>query len=208
MPNHVSDRGGLPVMGAESPERADAALNRRRILAAAQRLFESRGVGCTSMDAIAGEAGVGKGTLFRRFGDRAGLARALVDEGEQAFQEQFIRGAPPLGPGAPPADRLIAFGEGLIDHLEAHGEIIAAAEFGPAELRLGSAPYLAYRTHVLLLVAEAAPEADGEFLADALLATLSGGQFRALRTMRGMSVARIKAAWRELVRRLLGPADA
>src|SRR5215207_1124053 len=177
VPDHVPDRGGLPVMGAESPERADAALNRRRILAAAQRLFESRGVDCTSMDAIAGEAGVGKGTLFRRFGDRAGLARALVDEGEQAFQEQFIRGAPPLGPGAPPADRLIAFGEGLIDHLEAHGEIIAAAEFGPAELRLGSAPYLAYRTH-------------------------------ALRTMRGMSVARIKAAWRELVRRLLGPADA
>src|SRR5829696_8023562 len=140
MPNHVSDRGGLPVMGAESPERADAALNRRRILAAAQRL--------------------------------------------------------------------IAFAEGLIDYLEAHGEIIAAAVFGPAELRLGSAPYLAYRTHVLLLVAEAAPEADGEFLADALLATLSGGQFRALRTMRGMSVARIKAAWRELVQRLLDPADA
>jgi AcrR family transcriptional regulator len=69
----------LPVLGAPS-ERADAAPNRQLILAAAEALFARDGVACTSMDAIAAEAGVGKGTLFRRFGDhRASLAFALRD---------------------------------------------------------------------------------------------------------------------------------
>jgi AcrR family transcriptional regulator len=60
-------------------ERADAARNRQRILDAARRLFTRDGVACTSMDAIALEAGVGKGTLFRRFGDRSSLAHALLE---------------------------------------------------------------------------------------------------------------------------------
>ena len=68
----------LPVVNNDPPERADAARNRRRILAAAEKLFAENGVSCTSMDAIAAEAGVGKGTLFRRFGDRASLARCLL----------------------------------------------------------------------------------------------------------------------------------
>ena len=132
----------LPVVGAEPPERADAARNRRRILAAAEKLFAENGVSCTSMDAIAAEAGVGKGTLFRRFGDRASLARALLSERDCGFQDAFIRGEPPLGPGAPPAERLVAFGEGMLDLLESHGDLLLAAEGGdlkrPAALgRLG-----------------------------------------------------------------------
>jgi AcrR family transcriptional regulator len=54
------------------------------------------------MDAVAAEAGVGKGTLFRRFGDRAGLAVALLDERERDLQAAVLSGPPPLGPGAPP----------------------------------------------------------------------------------------------------------
>ena len=53
------------------------------------------------MEAVACEAGVGKGTLFRRFGDRASLFHALIDDRERDFQEAFIRGPAPLGPGAP-----------------------------------------------------------------------------------------------------------
>src|SRR4051794_10672121 len=95
----------LPTIGGEPGERADAARNRRRILAAAERLFEARGVEEVSMDAIACEAGVGKGTLFRRFGDRAGLMHALLDEREAAFQESLIRGEPPPPPRARPPRR-------------------------------------------------------------------------------------------------------
>src|ERR1700681_4439510 len=101
----------LPQIDETSGERADAVRNRARILAAAERLFAERGAGCVSMDDIAGAAGVGKGTLFRRFGSRAALALALLSECETAFQEEFIRGEPPLGPGASPAERLIGLRE-------------------------------------------------------------------------------------------------
>src|SRR3954447_18961767 len=100
----------LPLIDAEPPERADAARNRRAVLDAAARLFESRGASCVTMEAVAAEAGVGKGTVFRRFGDRASLARAVISDQEARLQEGMIRGAPPLGPGAPAEERLIAFG--------------------------------------------------------------------------------------------------
>src|ERR1700709_1977778 len=116
--NVIPGPHSLPVVDGEPGERADAARNRRRILVAAERLFEAQGVEQVSMDAIACEAGVGKGTLFRRFGDRAGLVLALLDGGTREFQDALIRGKPPLGPGAPPVERLIAFGHGFIDLLE------------------------------------------------------------------------------------------
>ncbi len=62
------------------------------------------------MDDIAAAAGVGKGTVFRRFGSRAGLMMVLLDEDERASQQAFLFGPPPLGPDAPPLDRLVAFG--------------------------------------------------------------------------------------------------
>src|SRR3984957_14945117 len=115
----------LPLI-APLTERADAARNRQRILVAAQTLFARDGVAGTSMDAIAAEAGVGKGTLFRRFGDRASLALALLETSESAFQEAFIRGPTPLGPGAPPEERLVAFGRRLLQHLTSHGALLAS----------------------------------------------------------------------------------
>src|SRR4051794_34272066 len=95
----------LPVLAepdAETSERADAARNREKLLCAARRLFAERGPDRVSMDEIAQEAGVGKGTLFRRFQSRGGLMRALLGDPEKELQDGFIRGAPPLGPGAPP----------------------------------------------------------------------------------------------------------
>src|SRR5258708_19283495 len=100
----------LPVLGSQAPERADAARNRRRILAAAERLIAERGVSCVTMEQVAEAADVGKGTLFRRFGDRASLLFTLLDEREQEFQQSFLRGPAPLGPAAPPAARLLALG--------------------------------------------------------------------------------------------------
>src|SRR2546430_13686986 len=85
-----------------------AARNRARILDAAERLFREHGVAAVSMDQLAQAAGVGKGTLFRRFGDKAGLAVALLDSRERELQAAILSGPPPLGPGAPAADRLVA----------------------------------------------------------------------------------------------------
>ena len=111
-------------------ERVDAQRNRERILCAAARLIED-GPGCApSVDRIAAEAGVGKGTVFRRFGDRAGLFRALLSERGAAFQEELIRGEPPLGPGAPAVERLLAFGPAYLAFVEENADLMLGAEAG------------------------------------------------------------------------------
>src|SRR5262249_54676128 len=99
--HHAGTMEELPLieLPTEQTERADAASNRRRILAAATELFATRGAACVSMQDVARAAGVGMGTMYRRFGDRAGLTFALLGERHRAFQEQLLRGAPPLGPG-------------------------------------------------------------------------------------------------------------
>ncbi|MGO9488445.1 MAG: TetR/AcrR family transcriptional regulator [Solirubrobacteraceae bacterium] len=189
----------LPVIEAESAERSDAARNRERILCAARRLFDERGAGCVSMDEVAEAAGVGKGTLFRRFGSRASLAAAVLSERERDFQEGIIRGKPPLGPGAPARARLVAFGEAMLDTLEAHSELLLAAETGPA--RFAHPAYGVHRLHVTLLLREAAPECDAELLADTLLAALGAELFVYLRQVRDMPLQRLKEGWRALVLR-------
>jgi AcrR family transcriptional regulator len=191
----------LPVVAPESTERTDAARNRERILCAARRLFDERGAGCVSMDDVAQAAGVGKGTLFRRFGSRASLAAAVLSERERGFQEGIIRGEPPLGPGAVPEERLIAFGEALLDTLEAHHELLLAAETGPA--RYTHPAYAVHRLHVTLLLREAAPTCDAELLADTLLSALGAELFVYLREVRGMDLGRLKEGWRDTVRRTL-----
>jgi AcrR family transcriptional regulator len=191
----------LPVLQDEPPLRADAARNRDKVLAAAEKLFAERSADGVTMDAVAAEAGVGKGTLFRGFGDRAGLVLALLTEHERRLQEDIIRGPAPLGPGAPPAERLVAFGERLLQHLAQHGELIAAAE-GRLD-RYRSGPFMVYRAHVGLLVRDAAPEADWEYLTDTLLASLVASHVRYMRRARGMSEERLAAGWADVVRRLL-----
>jgi AcrR family transcriptional regulator len=191
----------LPMIEPEAGERADAVRNRARILATAERLFAEHNPDCVSIDAVADAAGVGKGTVFRRFGSRAALVRAVLGERERRFQEELIRGRAPLGPGAPPRERLIAFGEGLLDLLERHAALLVAAEVGGE--RFLSAPYGVYRLHTTLLLREADPGCDAELLADLLLGTLGAEQFLYLRELRGVSLERLKRAWSDLVNRAL-----
>jgi AcrR family transcriptional regulator len=187
----------------EPRERSDAARNRRRILDAAERLFAEFGPDNVSMDDIARAAGVGKGTLFRRFGDRANLARSVLSSHEAAFQEALIRGAPPLGPGAPAVERLVAFGRGMLGLVDAHRDLLLAAETGSLCGRYRAGPYASYRFYVRTLLEEAAPAVDPEYTADAVLATL-GAEFVAyLRRDREMSLEQVAAGYEALVRALV-----
>lgn len=61
---------------ADRPLRADAARNRALILDTARRVFAERGIGATLND-VAREAGVGVGTVYRRFADKEALLAAL-----------------------------------------------------------------------------------------------------------------------------------
>lgn len=156
---------------AGRPERSDAARNRERILCAAKRLFAEKGITNVSMDEIATCAEVGKGTLYRRFGDRSGLALALLEVEDTELQDGFLRGPAPLGPGAPARERLVAFFSALSCFLDAHGALIAEAERSmPPGARFGGGPYLAYHTHVRILLREIDPSLDIDVLAHVLLA--------------------------------------
>jgi AcrR family transcriptional regulator len=193
----------LQQAGVALRERADAARNREKVLCAAAQLFEEHGIECVSMDDVAAAAGVGKGTLFRRFGDRAGLARAVLDESERAFQDQLLRGDPPLGPGAPPAERIVAFGCGVLDRLETHNQLILTAESGSPQARYQHPVYAAYRAHLYLLLRGAVPEKSAAYLADVLLGSLSAEFFIYTRQIRGLSLDEAKAGFRNLVETLL-----
>jgi AcrR family transcriptional regulator len=196
----------LPVIGAPV-ERADAARNRERILAAAEKLFARDGVAATSMDAIALEAGVGKGTLFRRFGDRASLALSLLESAEREFQESFIRGPAPLGPGAPASVRVIAFGRAVLAHLAAHGDLLLAAQTsGTPGQRFHAGPYAAYRAHLVTLIQDADPDLDAEYVAEALLAQLGAEVVLHQIRGRGLALSRLAAGWETMARRVLGVA--
>ena len=164
---------------AGRPERSDAARNRERILSAAKRLFTERGVTAVSMDEIATAACVGKGTLYRRFGDRSGLALALLEAEDVALQVGFLRGPAPLGPGAPPRERLIAFFSALSCFMDRQGDLILEAErMAPAGARFGGGPYSAYHTHVRLLLRELDPRLDIDVLAHVLLSPFRAEHYR------------------------------
>jgi AcrR family transcriptional regulator len=194
----------LPIVQgqrSERGERVDAARNRTTILDAAQRLLLEQGADSITMDRLACEAGVGKGTLFRRFGDRASLFHALLDEIERSLQEEFIRGPAPLGPGAPAAQRLIAFGHALLTLTEDRGDLLLAAAPLERGLRYRSPVHAAYRVHLVSLLDELSMP-DVQYLADVLLASLTPELILHQRSA-GMTIARLQDSWRGLVERLV-----
>ncbi|WP_157440570.1 TetR/AcrR family transcriptional regulator [Actinokineospora inagensis] len=162
-------------------ERADAARNRRRILIAARRLFAQRGVDSVTMDQIAAAAGVGKGTLFRRFGDKSGLAAALLDEGERELRRQVVTGLAPLGPGAGAAERLRAFFDAYLGFLAEHLDLVHLAETARPGTRYRIAAYRMWHGHVAGLLTDAGVAGDQEALAHVLLAGVAADLQRAVR---------------------------
>ncbi|WP_412538364.1 helix-turn-helix domain-containing protein [Longispora sp. K20-0274] len=168
----------LQLRTSPPTERADAARNRATVLDVAARLFAEHGADQVSMDAIATAAGVGKGTLFRRFGDRAGLAAALLDARERDLQEAILGGPPPLGPGAPAADRLAAFVGAYLDYLLGHLDLVRMSETAAPGARYRIGAYRFWHRHVALLLAGTA--ADPDYAAHALLATLGAEHVTAL----------------------------
>ena len=155
-------------------ERADAVRNRRKILETAARLFDERGVTEVSLDAVAAAAGVGKGTLFRRFGDKSGLAAALLNDRERKLQEAILRGPSPLGPGAKPDKRVAAFMTAYLDYALANLDLIRMSETASAGARYRIGAYRFWKQHLDILLREAGhqPVIAG-LLAHALLAPLA-----------------------------------
>ncbi|MBP2322188.1 AcrR family transcriptional regulator [Kibdelosporangium banguiense] len=176
----MPDEDPLKIGAGPPKERADAARNRQKILDAAARLFERHGVAGVSMDQIAAEAGVGKGTLFRRFGDKSGLAVALLDDRERELQQGVLSGPAPLGPDAPAGARLVAFVEAYADFLEANLDLVHLSETASPGARYRVGAYQFWHRHVTILLAKARPDLDADYLAHAILAPLAADLRKAL----------------------------
>ncbi|CQR60129.1 TetR Family Transcriptional Regulator [Streptomyces leeuwenhoekii] len=203
-PQHDVEQVELLQLGGDDTEcglRADAARNRARLLEAAARLVAEHGAAGVTMEAVAAAASVGKGTVFRRFGDRTGLLLALLDHSEKKFQAALLGGPPPLGPGAPPLERLRAFGCAVLRRTADELELQLAAEPG-AERRFTAPPRRFLRGHVLLLLRQLLPGADVELLAHTLMAYLDPVLVHHLTRQCRMPPARLEAGWLDLVARV------
>lgn len=198
----VAARQPLPVSGQASQERGDAARNRGLLLDAARRLISEHGPDAVTMDDVAHAAGVGKGTLFRRFGSRAGLMMVLLDEDEQALQQQFLFGPAPLGPHAPPLDRLIAFGRARLRFVDEHRGLLLDAARDP-QTRF-NAPSTLHRAHVRVLLDAAGTTGDLDAQADALLALLDVDYVAHQIDELDLTLDALADAWESVARKLCG----
>jgi AcrR family transcriptional regulator len=196
----VDQLGEFPV--STPPERGDAARNRALLLDAARRLVAERGPDAVTMDDIATAAGVGKGTLFRRFGSRAGLMMVLLDEDEKASQRAFLFGPGPLGPDAPPLERLLAFGRERLRFVNTHRALLSDAARDP-HMRYG-APAMVLHTHVRILLEAAKTTGDLDAQADALLALLDADYVHHQLVDRKQTIETLGDKWESLARKLCG----
>jgi AcrR family transcriptional regulator len=198
-----------PVLSWGEPrgERADAARNRQHLLATARLMLAEAGADKLTMDGLAERAGLGKGTVFRRFGTRAGIFQALLDDDERGFQERVLSGPPPLGPGAPPLDRLVAYGRARVDFLMAHREIARAALDGSAPVPAGAQTPLS-QVHIRVLLGQVElGDADLDLLSVQLTAALDGPLLLYLSSAEpdGAAAGRLARSWADLIRRVARP---
>ena len=188
-------------------ERSDAARNRDKVLRAAKRLFDERGVTRVTMEEISREAGVGKGTLYRRFPHKGFLCQALLDEPTREFQRQTLEIVGEPGWNAIEKldvflDRLVLFTDENLDLFYGGNETLQGAE-RLAQLSHPARDWL--RSTVLMLLRTADREGvlrddlDLYYLATALLAPLEIDLYYHQRRVQGYSKERISSGIRSLV---------
>ena len=178
-------------MSQARPERADAVRNRRAILTATEELLATHRPRDISIERVALAAGVGKGTVFHRFGSRMGLMTALMIERAEALTKAVTSGPPPLGPGAPDRERLLAFLDAVIEVVGRNKSLLAELAFSgatePAATGRNAAAdegitkdghrddhpvYRFWHGHISTLIAAQRPDVDAEMIAHVLLGSL------------------------------------
>ncbi|MEV0415118.1 helix-turn-helix domain-containing protein [Streptomyces sp. NPDC050448] len=190
----------------ERKPRKDAVRNRQAVLEAADALFAR----CVSpedltMADIAVAAGVGKGTLFRAFGDRAGLLRALYEARLEPVREAVESGPPPLGPATPPQERVPALLDAVLCFkLDNRRLALALEESGGSSLY--QAEHYARWHGLLRSVLEQVPGlTDADFTAHALLAATRADLVERLAGQEGVPRERLRAQLSGYARRVAAP---
>jgi AcrR family transcriptional regulator len=152
--------------------RADAQRNRDLVLAAAARAFSKCGLEAT-LDAIAKDAGVGIGTLYRHFPTR----EALIEAAYRSELAAVCDAAPDLLALMPPADALRTWMDRFVDYMT---KKIGMADALRAVIASGADPYAQSRELLvsaiqsLLDASVAAETIRTDICADDVLAGLAG----------------------------------
>ena len=150
MPASTPDRTPAPTTGgAARPGRADARRNRERLLAAARTAF-TRSDTTVPLEAVAREAGVGIGTLYRHFPTREALVEAVYS----AELDAVTAAVEPLLDELAPRDALRAW-------LDRYAELVAAKR-AMADTLAAAGPGVTANTRERLTAAVAAFLRAGE----------------------------------------------
>lgn len=183
-------------------ERRDAAEHRRAILAAARRLFAERGVDAVAMHQIAQAAGVGQGTLYRRYAHKGLLCMALLEESMARLRQQALSLQPSTA--LEQLDDLLAL---LVAFCEENAPLLGAvadAACGERRSTLYCHPFRTWLHDTVTSLLERAI-ADGEArpldvacVVDAILSSVSIDLYLHQRRAQGFSPARICGALRSL----------
>jgi AcrR family transcriptional regulator len=188
-------------------ERADAARNRQAILAAASTLFETAEDPLTvTMDDVAAAAGVGKGTLFRRFGDRTGLLRGVFDARIADLMTAIIVGPPPLGPATKPRERLLALLDAMVEFKLDNRKLTRALEQTSERASFLESPsYLLAHALFTDLLSGLVAEDRAAWTAHALLSFTRIDLLETLITTQQWSTARLRQEIQDVAARILDP---
>lgn len=189
-------------------KRRDAAANRHKILETAQRLFDEQGVAAINMADIAQDAGVGKGTLYRRFTNKGELCLALLDAQLADFQNDILARMQQMNTdGVSKLTQLEHFIDALVYFTDKHAPLLCEVQRAGlvVELEGMQMPHFwQHMTITALLKAAAAnreiPQGlDIDYLADAILACFNANLFQFQRQVREFSLERISLGVRTFV---------
>lgn len=189
-----------------SEERRDAAESRRRVLGVARELFSERGVDAVSMHEVGRVAGVGQGTLYRRYEHKGALCLALLFEGVEGLHER-ARGREEAGGSA--LEQLTGLLEDLALFNEENAPLLGAvrdSSGGERRSEMYRNPFFGWlRATVVALLGRAVEEGearetlDVEGTAGAVLAPLNVDLYLYQRRELGMERDRVLAAVRSLL---------
>lgn len=213
----MTDSISLGVVSEENlarpTERKDAAANRLLIMETARNLFATQGVAAVTMADIAKEAGVGKGTLYRRFGHKGELCLALLDKQLQAFQDNTLAHLREMtARNETYLVQLDYFLDALVRFITANLPLMCEIDSAPGSIENlvqdVNQPHYWQELTVRGLLARAVMQGeitavvDIEYLASALMATLNARVLRLQLEGQGFTVERISNGLRQLVHHL------
>ncbi len=204
---------GAPPNGLS--ERADAAKNRQRILRAVRRLLGELPFEDIKMQDIAKAAGVGQGTLYRRFANKGELSEALFAEDMAVFRDEaetYLAGHARTQPALARLEWLVAQ---KVHFIDAHLPLFLASHesAGPDRFECYKKDHhlwMVERVRKLFREARANGETslgDVVFATDALLAAFSPPLLAYQRRELGFSLERVISGVTELFVTNLGTAE-